>query len=169
VDFQNLPVTFWKDQSGKPFLHHLRDGKCKIDLHPGETSAEVAGVHYPNSSESGRDYALVLYEEDDAGGSSSQWGFAQVFELADRRLRVVQQLDWDLHYGGPYGKLDTFNEETDTLKIVSAHYQPGDAHCCVSAVDLVTFRWDGRRLHQASLHTELSDYGKRAGKKLGRL
>jgi len=52
----------------------------------------------------------------------------------------------------------------NTLVIRSAHYIPGDAHCCVSAMDIVTFKWDGTRLVQSDIQTELSAYGKREGK-----
>jgi hypothetical protein len=166
VDFKNLTVTFWKNKNGRPQLFHLRDGKCQIDFHPGQTSISLAGIHYLNSAEMGTEYALVLYEEDDVGGSSNQEGFAQVLEIADKRLRVAQQIDWDLHYGGPYGPLDTFNEKTNTLTIRSSHYRPGDAHCCVSAFDVVTFRWDGRRFLQISVRTELSNYGRLKRKRL---
>jgi len=33
-------------------------------------------------------------------------------------------------------------------------------------MDVVTFKWNGSRFGQTSLTTELTDYGKRAGKKL---
>lgn len=169
VDFRNLTVTFWTDKNGERQLFHLRNGKCKVDfvhdlLH---TSIELAGIHYLSSALTGREYALVLYEEDSVGGSSSQDGIAQVFELAGQRLRVAQQIDWDLHYGGPFGPLDTFKERTKALSIRSSHYLPGDGHCCVSAVDVVTYRWDGTQFHQTALRTELSDYGRGQGKKLG--
>jgi len=168
VDFQNLPVSFGKDLSGKPFFYDIRHGKCRISFHSGgETSAELKGVHYLNSSQGGCEYALVLYEEDDAGGSSSQFGHGQIFALADQHLRVVQQLDWDLHYGGPYGEIDAFNEQTNTLSIRSAHHQPGDRRVA-SAVDIVIFRWDGQRVVQGPVRTELSDFGKMTKKTLGR-
>ena len=172
-------MTFWEDDkrkpppfhsiddNGEPLLFHLRNGKCDIDYHPGHTSVELAGVHYLDSAETRREYALAVYEEDDVGGSSNQEGIAPVFELADNHLRVAQELEWDLHHGGSFGPLDTFDEKANTLVIHSSHYQPGDAHCCVSAVDVVTFRWDGRRLVQASLRTELTDFGRSQRLRLG--
>lgn len=92
VDFRNLTVSFWKDENGKPRLFHLRNGECKVDFdhHLLHTSVQLVGLHYLSSAETGREHALVLYEEDDVGGSSSQGGVAQVFELASKRLRVVQ-------------------------------------------------------------------------------
>jgi hypothetical protein len=37
----------------------------------------------------------------------------------------------------------------------------GDAHCCISAVDVVMFRWDGSHLAQTEIRTE---YIKHEGK-----
>ena len=162
VDFKNLAVTFWEDDKVKPLLFHIRGGKCDIDYHPGHTSVQLAGVHYLDSAEGSRESVLAVYEEDDVGGSSNQEGVAQVFELANNHLRVAQELEWDLHYGGPFGPLDTFNDSTNSLEIHSSHYQPGDGHCCVSAVDVVIFRRAERRLVQASLRTELTGYGRTA-------
>ena len=52
------------------------------------------------------------------------------------------------------------------LTFPSAHYLHGDAHCCVSAIDIVEMHWNGRRFVQAARRTELSDYGKGEGKRL---
>jgi hypothetical protein len=149
VDFQNLTVRLGWDPI------ELRNGKYELKSEVGHTSVEVAGVHYLDSLEHGREYALVLYEEEDGGGSTNQEGIAKVLELEDNRLRDVQLLKWDLHHPATYKKLDTFNETENTLEIASSHYRPGDAHCCVSAVDIVVYHWDGKRLNQASMRTEL--------------
>ena len=161
VDFENLKVALGNDENGKPSLVQLRNGGREVKFRiGGYDSIYLGGVHFLSSDEPGREYALTVYEEDSAGGSSSQWGIAQVFELAEGRLRVTQMIDWDLHYGGPYGPLDEFDEKTNTLSFRSAHYQPGDGHCCVSSFDVVTYRWDGRAFAQTAIHTELSDYGR---------
>lgn len=160
VDFKNLTVTFANDKNGRPILVHLRHGKWEVSDRLGQNSVRLGGLHFLKSAEPGREYALAVYEGDEVGGSSSQFGTAQVFELAGRRLRVTQQIDWDLHYGGPYSPLDDFNEKASTLTIRSAHYQPGDGHCCVSSFDVVTFRWDGHGFRQTAIRTEVSTYGR---------
>jgi hypothetical protein len=161
VDFENLKVALGNDKNGRPMLTQLRNGGWEVGFRiGGYDSVCLRGVHFLGSAEPGREYALAVYEQDMAGGSSSQFGIAQVFEFADKRLRVAQMIDWDLHYGGPYGPLDDFNEETKSLTVRSAHYEPGDAHCCVSAFDVVTYRWNGRAFAQTAIHTELSEYGK---------
>ena len=57
----------------------------------------------------------------------------------------------------------TFDQSNNTLVIRSADYVPDDAHCCVSAMDVVTFHWDGAASVQANLRTELSENGKKQG------
>jgi hypothetical protein len=161
VDFENLKVALGNDKNGRPMLTQLRNGRWEVRYrNDGYDSIRLQGVHFLGSAEPGGEYALTVYEEDMAGGSSSQFGIAQVFAFADKRLRVTQMIDWDLHYGGPCGRLDDFDEKTNTLTIRSAHYQPGDAHCCVSSFDVVTYRWNGRAFAQTAIHTELSEYGK---------
>jgi len=92
-------------------------------------------------------------------------GIAQVFELYKHRLAAIQQLEWDKEFdtSKPY---ISFNEESHTLVIRAAHYLPQDAHCCVSAMDVVTFNWNGSAFVNPGMHPELSDYGIRMGKKL---
>lgn len=116
----------------------------------------------PSSTE---EYALVLYSWSGVAVSSSQGGIARLFRFSDRRLQSVQTITWDTHFdaGQP---TDSFDAKTDTLVIRSSHYIPGDAHCCVSAMDVVTFRWNGRGFTQTDIRTELSSYGKSEGKTL---
>jgi hypothetical protein len=90
-----------------------------------------------------------------------------VFTVSDGHLRSVQEIGWDTHFqaGQP---TDSFDASTNTLVIRSAHYIPGDAHCCISAMDIVTFKWDGTRLVQSAIPTKLSEYSKKEGKTLPR-
>jgi hypothetical protein len=164
IDFRNL--TFYVfDEKGKPQWHFtLENGKREILGRTELDSVTLDAVHYlPSSRESKPEYALVLCDWFAAAGSSSRTGIAQVFEVLDHRFRMVQQIDWDQHFdaGAPY---ESFDQKTRTLVFRSAHYLSGDAHCCVSAVDVVTLHWDGTRLVQTAIRTELSEYGKNQGK-----
>ncbi len=96
--------------------------------------------------------------------SSSTEGLAKVFRLDAGRLTIVPGLDWDEHFDAK--SKYSFDARTNTLVVRAAHYLPGDAHCCVSAMDVFTLRWAGTTFAQASMKTELSDHGKRAGKTL---
>ena len=140
------------------------DGRYKKHDPDDHYSVKLNSVHYlGGSSPSKEQSALVLYSWIDGGGSSSQGEIAQVFTLLEGHLRSVQKIGWDTHFqaGQP---THSFDERTNTLVIRSAHYIPGDAHCCISAMDVVTFRWDGTRFAQSGIQTELSEYGKSAGK-----
>ena len=94
-------------------------------------------------------------------------GEVPVRELSNGHLRVIQDLGWDTHFdaGQP---TESFDDAKNTLVVRTAHYIPGDAHCCVSAMDVVALKWNGTRFVQTSFQTELSAYGKREGKILPR-
>jgi len=161
VDFENLKVAFGDDKSGKPILNQLRSGRWEVRFRDGGYDwIRLWGVHFLDSAEAGREYALTVYAEVMAGGNSSEFGIAEVSELADKRLRVTQLIEWDLRYGGPEHPLDDFDERANTLTIHTPHYRPGDNYKHASAVDVVTYHWDGRALGQTAIHTELSEYGK---------
>lgn len=153
VDFRNL----------KP----LRNGRYRHDEESDHYSEELDNVYYLGDPKSGGQAALVLYSWFSVGGSSSQGGVAKVFRIIRGTLRSTQQIAWDTHFdaGQPFV---SFTERNSTLTIRSAHYIPGDAHCCVSAMDVVTFHWDGTAFVQVGLQTELSEYGKKEGKHLPR-
>ena len=140
----------------------LQEGLSKSNDPSDHHSVRLDSVYYFGSLS-----ALVLYSWSDGGGSSSQGGTAQVFTVSDGHLRSAQKIDWDTQFqaGQP---TDSFDRSANTLVIRSAHYIPGDAHCCVSGMDIVTFRWDGVRFAQSGIQTELSEYGKREGKTLHR-
>ena len=160
VNFRNLRF-FDFDKDGKAVaVFRLRSGHYERNQPFDHESMELDSVHYLGESS-----ALVILFWSAVGGSSSQGRIAQVFNLSGGRLRVVQEISWDTHFqaGGP---TESFEPGTNTLVIHSAHYIPGDAHCCVSAMDVVTFRWDGTRFIQAGIRTELSEHGKSEGKTL---
>ena len=168
ADFRNLTLHKF-DENGPDEGVQLTNGKFKAEFQNGVgESVSIDSIYFlPPSPGTQAQYALVLSEWESVGGSSSQWGIAQVFELSGDRLSVVQQVDWDWHYGGPYEPFKRlFETKTNTITFPSAHYLPGDAHCCVSAIDIVTMRWNGSRFLQTKIRTELSGYGKRQGKTL---
>ena len=161
VDFKNLKVTFGNDKNGRPDLSQLRNGEWRVNGPFGSyNSICLKGVHILGSAEPGREYALTVFGEEDMGANPTFGGIAEVFELAGKRLRVTQIIDWDINYGGPWGPLDDFDLMDSTLTIHSAHYRTVDARKYASAIDVVTFHWDGRAFAQAAIRTELSDYGK---------
>jgi len=145
----------------------LKNGRYRGGKGDVRYSEELDDVYYLGSSTPDRQAALVLYSWFSVGGSSSQGGVAKVFRIVNSTLRSTQKISWDTHVqaGQPFVR---FERSNGTLVIRSAHYIPGDAHCCVSAVDVVTFRWNGAFFVQADVQTELSEYGKGERKQLPR-
>ena len=82
-----------------------------------------------------------------------------MFEVSGKRLKIVQEISWDEHFGGT--PIAVFDNQAGTFTFTSAQYLPGDAHCCVSDVDVVTVRWSGLGFGESSVRTELSDYWRR--------
>jgi hypothetical protein len=161
IDFRNFTIHVGGDPKGVRF----NDGRWKSKDPLGYDEVVLDKVYYLTSPDSSVEFALLSLEEDSAGGSSSQEDIHQVLELSNHKLRIVEEMNADLHYGGPYFQ-HAFDEATKTLVLHSAHYLHGDAHCCVSAMDVVTLKWNGSRFVQTSIDTELTDNGKREGKKL---
>jgi hypothetical protein len=169
VNFRNFKFLNFSED-GKPSGDYaLRNGHFQHDAKLDRYSIDFDSIHYlPGADSSTGGSALVILSWFAAGGSSSQGGNAKVFNLSANRLCVVQEIDWDTHFqaGQP---TNSFDPRTNTLVIRSAHYIPGDAHCCVSAMDVVTLRWDGDEYAPAPIQAELSEYGKTQGKTLPRL
>jgi hypothetical protein len=132
-------------------------------------SNDFESIHrLPNSDPSIGDFALVILSWFAAAGSSTQGGNAKVFNVSGDRLCVVQEIDWDTRFETDK-PTDSFDPSTNDLVIRSAHFIPEDARCCVSAVDMVTLRWNGTEFVPAGLQTELSVYGKSRRKTLPKL
>jgi hypothetical protein len=170
VDFRNLTMYLFEDDEKPEAEYALRDGQYDSRRDPdyhdvGIYTVSLDDVHRLLGEEPDRRYAIAVYTWLGVGGSSSQDGVVQVFELFQHRLTLRQQLRWD-------NQVETtkphvwFSEDSKTLVVRSAHYLPHDSHCCVSAMDVVTLRWNGTRFVKTSVRTELSDYGIREGKKL---
>ena len=145
-------------------LRPLKNGRYRERENGSFSSEELDEIYYLGRSTSKTQAALVLYSWFSAGGSSSQGGVAQVFSIVNGVLRSTH---WDTHFQTTQPFV-TFDRSNNTLVIRSAHYIPGAAHCCVSAMDVVTFRWNGTAFVQADFQTELSEYGKQERKQLPR-
>ncbi len=158
VDFRNMPL----EPGGRGFP--LKNGKYERQDQNQFDSIELDSIFYLDSPGSSVEtYALVVFYCVTGGGSATSSGIAQVYE----RLDVGQRITWvaDARSGSKSGYF-LFDRKGKVLVIRSAHHIPGDAHCCISAVDVVTFAWKGTHFEKTSVRTKLSEYGRRAGKKL---
>jgi len=162
VDFRNMRLIVF-DRLGKtdtalPFRSGVRRWKEK-NGDANEAKIEEVGYLTPTD-----EYALVVFHWRSVAGDSDTDGFAQVFRLTGHELRVIQQLRWNEQFETK--EKYAFDAAAKTLTVRSAHYMPGDAHCCISAMDIFTLQWKDGGFTQTGVATELSDYGKREGKTL---
>ena len=162
VDFRNMRLVVF-DQSGRiETVLAFKNGSRKWKEKNGDVNeAKIEKVDYLTP---GDEYALVQFYWVSISGSSDDDGYAQVFRLANHDLRVIQQLRWNEQFETK--EKYTFDAATKTLTVRSAHYLTGDAHCCISAMDIFTLQWKDGGFVQTGVKTELSDYGKKEGKKL---
>jgi hypothetical protein len=163
VDFRNFTFFGFEPIGGVSLKngHYLHDEPHDVQ------SVDLDSVHWLGKPQSKAEFALVLLSWYESGVSASVGEAASVFTLSGNRLIGVQEIGWDtqLQYNQP---AEYFDATTNTLVIRPPHYIPGDGHCCISAMDVVTFRWDGAGFVQTGIQTELSEYGKKEGKVLPR-
>ena len=159
VDFRKLAGPRGKRLKNGRYEHTEREGKFVLQFE----SVALEHVYYLNQA-----YALVLYRLVEGGGSTNNMGTAVIFGLSHRRLTAVQRITWDVDASRSekIPRLYSFDPGRNTVTILSSHYIPGDAHCCISAVDVVTLAWKDSHFEKVSLTTELSEYGRTQGKKL---
>ena len=165
VNFQDIELHIFNAHGRAVTVARLSHGEFASRNGFSSETIKLDSIQYQASGEPGREFALALLTQFFAGGSGNTQGIAQVFQLREQHLTLLQQIDWDEHFdwGRPYA---AFDEESGMLVVRSTHYLPGDAHCCVSAMDVVTFRWKGGRFEKSATSVELTDYGSREGKKL---
>jgi hypothetical protein len=165
VDFRNMRLIVF-DQAGKTdTVLQFKNGTHKSKTKKEVDEAKLEEVAYLTSERAASpECALVIFHWMSVSGAADTDGFAQVFKLTGHALSVVQQLRWNEQFETK--EKYTLDAATKTLIARSAHYLEGDAHCCISAMDVFTLRWNGSAFVQTAVTTELSDYGKREGKTL---
>jgi hypothetical protein len=159
VDFRNFDMPL-RDETAR-----LKDGKYENELNGVFESVELRAVYYLDKS-----CALAVFDLVTGGGSSTSSMSAQLFRLSSGKLTEVQEVSWDIDAARSEtpSRAYSFDESTKSLTVRASHYTPGDAHCCISAVDVAAFVWKGDHFEQASVTTELSAYGTAHGKVLPR-
>lgn len=159
-------------EEGNKFTGYpLKNGSWDYRSRWGYDAVGLEDIYYLPQNDSGTEYALVRFYRMSCGATCGvNEGFALLFELDNRQLRIVQQFDW--------GNVSKFNPETKSTPsfnpfrnifvVQTPHAMPGEggSSCCISAMDVITLEWNGNRFIPTSLETELTDYGREAGKTL---
>jgi hypothetical protein len=144
INFENFVLHTFDDKNRHDICGKLHDGLWK-DEDKNHLSMESLtwNDEYPLSSgNSSIQYVLVLFDYFGVGGSSESDGYAQVWSLQDKKLRIVQQIQFNTHFSSEDWYF-AFDKNRQLLTVRASHYMPGDAHCCISAFDELTFRWQG--------------------------
>jgi hypothetical protein len=152
VDFRNLRLQNLLGSAG-PIP--LRNGHYEHNEPDEHSTLDLDSVRYltpPSRTSEG--FALVIYSWFDAAVSSSSGDYAVLFKVSNGRLQSVQSISWSTHNAG-LRPTWSFDPKTNKLVIRSDHYRPGDAHCCISAVDVVTYHWNGTQFDRTGITTEL--------------
>ena len=152
VDFRNMWVY-------KPGGIRLKSGRYDHEDRQQTffETVELLDVYYL-----AQPFALAVYHKIEGGGSSTSSGIAEVFRLGGGKLQLTQAITWDAdaERDQKAAGIYAFDAATKTLVIRASHYLPSDAHCCISAVDVVSFRWKQDHFEQSAMVTELSAYGR---------
>jgi hypothetical protein len=160
IDFRNLKVLL----GGQEGLR-LRNGLWQPADRFDHRSLLLLALYNLPSSSPGTEFAVAFFKYWTCGGSCSSGGRAELFAVSGDALRVLQEIDWDTDAARTEAN-EWFDPASNVMVVRASHYMPGDAHCCISAMDIVTLRWTGRRFVTAGVKTVLSRYGKNEHKKL---
>ncbi|MGD0801801.1 MAG: hypothetical protein ABR906_10840 [Terracidiphilus sp.] len=134
VDFTNrsyrLNNTELQIKSG--VYHYQQDG--------GFEDIKVREIWFLKDPRDGAQYAVVSLYDVSGGGSSNDEGIVQVFTVANKRLELVQELNFDEQASGSGVKFDS-NSRCLTIRARSNDDSP---HCCATNLDVADFVWSGR-------------------------
>ena len=137
---------------------HLICGKLKAGYWESHEDLALNSLRLINSyplpsSDPKLEFLLVIFEYNGVSGSSDSSGIVQVWKLSGSHLLIQQQIEYNTHFGGA-GAYQKFSPEDQHLAVRASHYLPGDAHCCISAYDELTFHWTGSEYRLARIETK---------------
>src|ERR1039457_5924524 len=141
IDFRNFALIIFGGRGKTNLVAKLRNGIFQRD-YPNACHdwLKLASVKYFDDANAEGQKALVMADWVSACGSSSDIGVVQVFEIANGRPDVLQQIEYNERGNGA---TSSFDVKTGTLTIKSVH---GWEHCCPTTLDVGTFKWNGSRL-----------------------
>jgi hypothetical protein len=143
IDYENFVLHTFDKRNRHEVCGQLHNGLWEDrDKDLGGMESLTWGHAYPLRSDSPAvQYMQAYFTYFGVGGSSDSDGYAQVWRLQGKKLTVVQQIQFNTHFDGPRPVL-IFKLPGEKLTVRASHYLPGDPHCCISAFDELTFRWE---------------------------
>jgi len=137
LDFQNLNMVWYRNGRRDPTAH-LQNGSF-------ERKDEVRGGEYVTLDlvkllQGGR-YAVIDVSWRSCGGSCSESGLVQVFELQSGHPTIVEQITYERHAPGCSA---SFDEKSKILTVTGRSSEPSP-NCCPKSLDVMSFKWDGKQ------------------------
>ena len=137
LDFRNLTVFWHRTDKPEPAVQ-LKDGSFARRYEPGgggDVSLDLVKV-----LEGGR-YAVIDVMWRSCGGSCSENGLVQVFELVSGHPTVIEQIRYERHAPQTGASIDG----SSRILTVSGRSSEPSPNCCPRSVDVMTFQWDGKQ------------------------
>jgi len=151
-------VLLINSEGGFPQPQPLEEWRYQEDNGGGHYFEELDSIYYLSTPSSSKDVAALFCTRGPPLRGAQQGGTASVFTVSGATCGL---------YRRSAGTNISMRASRRVIRPSDEHacYSlgtliPGMRIVCVSAMDVVTFRWDGRRFAQISLKTELSAYGR---------
>jgi hypothetical protein len=143
LDLKNTEVIFFGEKGVQDFHAHLHRGSYEKLHKIGGDSVEFEWMKYMETASTEPDYAVAYYVWSMWAGSSSAFGVVQLLHIEDGRLKVVQQILFNLRGSESAGAF--YNAKSKVLTIRGVNDWE---HCCPTGLDVVKFQLKDGALKQ---------------------
>jgi hypothetical protein len=139
-DFKNIRV--FGENSG--WTARLKSGKYERKLDSGYEAVSLDNVFCLKPGNGKARRAVIVLNWLDCGGSCTNIGVVQLFEVRAAHPVIKQQFVFDSHAAGTGA---AFDEKSLSLTI-TARSDDGSPNCCAKNFDVVTYQWQGTKFVQ---------------------
>jgi len=140
VDFKNLTV-FWFRKEGSPRSLKLTNGGYeKDDQYHGGEYITLDLMKFLAGNEQDARQAVIDIDWRSCGGSCSEFGLAQVFDLRSGHPTVIEQIRYERHAPNTGASMDL---PSKVLTLTGRNAEPS-ANCCPRSLDVMSFKWSGK-------------------------
>jgi hypothetical protein len=150
IDFANMRAFVVSSDAGISEWQQLRHGRGMTkELAPAGSFAGSTEVRLAWQKQLDASHAVVAYDWEWVGGSSSHSQLVQVFELRDDKIFITQQIEADTHHGDTaVGAV--LNPSKKTLIVRSVELDSPKGRCCPTQINVVAFAWTGKQFRRVS-------------------